>query len=101
MKTILVTGSAGFIGANLVLRLLESQEPTKIVGLDNLNDYYDHSLKQYRLSVISSAVEKSPVQHQYIFVKGGIADRELINKLFMENKVHSSGAQALVKDWPV
>jgi len=47
MKTILVTGSAGFIGANLVLRLLESQEPTKIVGLDNLNNYYDPSLKEY------------------------------------------------------
>ena len=48
MKKILVTGSAGFIGANLVLRLLEG-EPVRIVGLDNLNDYYDPSLKEYRL----------------------------------------------------
>ena len=48
-KTLLITGAAGFIGANLVLRLLESQEPLRIVGLDNLNDYYDPSLKEYRL----------------------------------------------------
>jgi len=56
---ILVTGSAGFIGSNLVLRLLESKEPKGIVGLDNLNNYYDPSLKEYRLSVILSASEES------------------------------------------
>ena len=54
MKSILVTGAAGFIGSNLVLRLLESQEPVKIVGLDNLNNYYDPSLKDYRLSLIEA-----------------------------------------------
>ena len=47
---LLITGSAGFIGSNLVLRLLESEEPLNIIGLDNLNDYYDPSLKEYRLS---------------------------------------------------
>ena len=52
MKNILITGAAGFIGANLVLRLLESEEPLRIVGLDNLNDYYDPSLKEYRLRLI-------------------------------------------------
>jgi len=50
---ILVTGSAGFIGANLVLRLLDSPGSINIVGLDNLNDYYDPSLKEYRLNLIS------------------------------------------------
>ena len=54
MKSILITGAAGFIGANLVLRLLESHEPLKIVGLDNLNSYYDPSLKEYRLGLIEA-----------------------------------------------
>ena len=112
MKTILVTGSAGFIGSNLVLRLLESKEPLKIVGLDNMNNYYDPSLKEYRLSVISSAVEtracremapqvaKSPVKHEYKFVKGDLADKALIDKLFEENKfdiVVNLAAQAGVR----
>ena len=52
MKNILVTGAAGFIGANLVLRLLDSNEPLHIVGLDNMNSYYDPSLKEYRLRQI-------------------------------------------------
>ena len=52
MTSILVTGSAGFIGANLVLRLLDSREPLRIVGLDSLNSYYDPSLKHYRLKQI-------------------------------------------------
>jgi len=100
MKTILVTGSAGFIGSNLVLRLLESQEPIKIVGLDNLNNYYDPSLKEYRLSVISSAVEKSQVGHEYEFVKGDLADKALIDRLFAEYKfdiVVNLAAQAGVR----
>ena len=99
MKTILVTGSAGFIGANLVLRLLESQEPTKIVGLDNLNNYYDPSLKEYRLSLIDDKAKAHP-EHSYSFIKGNIADRELINRLFEENKfdiVVNLAAQAGVR----
>ena len=98
MKTILVTGSAGFIGANLVLRLLESKEPVKIVGLDNMNDYYDPSLKGYRLSVISSAVEKSACE--YTFVRGNIADKALVDSLFAEHKfdiVVNLAAQAGVR----
>ena len=100
MKSILVTGSAGFIGANLVLRLLESPSTIpgasgnlRIVGLDNLNDYYDPSLKEYRLKLIEekyAAVTDSscpaPTGHlQYEFVQGSIADRELVNRLFAEH----------------
>ena len=83
MQTILVTGSAGFIGANLVLRLLESNEPVKIVGLDNLNNYYDPSLKDYRLRVIAEKVQTHP-RHAYSFVKGDIADKALVDQLFVE-----------------
>lgn len=99
MKTILVTGSAGFIGANLVLRLLEGQEPTMIVGLDNLNNYYDPSLKDYRLKVIDDKA-KAHLEHSYSFIKGSIADRELINRLFAEYKfdiVVNLAAQAGVR----
>ena len=87
MKSILVTGSAGFIGSNLVLRLLQGKEPVKIVGLDNMNDYYDPSLKEYRLSVISSALEKSPVKHEYEFVRGSIADKPLVDSAHCYNRV--------------
>jgi nucleoside-diphosphate-sugar epimerase len=81
MKTILVTGSAGFIGSNLVLRLFKELKNATIVGIDNLNNYYDPSLKEYRLSVIEKAL---PVGIEYKFVKGSIADRELINQLFQQ-----------------
>ena len=99
MKSILVTGSAGFIGANLVLRLLGSQELLHIVGLDNMNSYYDPSLKEYRLSVIDSQYKKHH-EHEYCFIKGSIADRELVNKLFEEHKfdiVVNLAAQAGVR----
>ena len=99
MKTILVTGSAGFIGANLVLRLLEGQEPVMIVGLDNLDDYYDPSLKDYRLKVIDEKASKQ-IQHKFRFIKGNIADRGLVNKLFDEYKfiiVVNLAAQAGVR----
>ena len=96
---VLVTGSAGFIGANLVLRLLESKEPVKIVGLDNMNDYYDPSLKEYRLGLIEAKAKEHPV-HEYSFVKGSIADRELVNGLFQEHNfdiVVNLAAQAGVR----
>lgn len=81
-KTILVTGSPGFIGANLVLRLLKEMSSGTVVSLDNMNDYYDPALKEYRLSLIEKADETSQVKH--IFVKGSIADKALIDKLFAE-----------------
>ena len=74
-----------------MLRLLREGlrgEAVRIVGLDNLNSYYDPSLKEYRLSVISSAVEKTPVGHEYRFVKGDLADKALIDKLFVDEKPH-------------
>ena len=79
MKTILVTGSAGFIGSNLVLRLFKEMQEGTIVGLDNLNDYYDPTLKDYRLSEIEKA---KPAGIKYEFVKGDLADKALIDGLF-------------------
>lgn len=81
MQSILVTGSAGFIGTNLLLRLLESQKPLTIVGLDNLNNYYDPSLKNYRLGLIVDKAKAHP-EHNYIFIKGSIADKVLVDELF-------------------
>ena len=83
-KYILVTGSAGFIGSNLVLRLLDSQEPLSIIGLDNLNDYYDPSLKEYRLRKIQEKADAAQ-RHTYKFIKGDLADKALIDRLFEEN----------------
>ncbi len=79
-KTILVTGSPGFIGANLVLRLLREMNAGTVVSLDNMNDYYDPKLKEYRLSLIEKAAETSPVKH--VFVKGSIADKALLDQVF-------------------
>lgn len=77
-STILVTGAAGFIGANLVLRLLKEIENSSIIGLDNLNDYYDPSIKDFRLKEI----EKAESSNKWVFVKGNLADKELIEKIF-------------------
>ncbi|MBR5419991.1 MAG: NAD-dependent epimerase/dehydratase family protein [Lachnospiraceae bacterium] len=84
-QSILLTGAAGFIGANLALRLLkdESLKDMHIIGLDNVNDYYDPAIKEYRLKQIAAAAEGS--SSEWTFVKGSIADEELIKKLFAEN----------------
>ncbi len=82
-KTILVTGSPGFIGANLVLRLLAEMKDGTIVSFDNMNDYYDPNLKEYRLSLIEKSAETSTVSH--VFIHGSIADNNLIEKIFSEH----------------
>lgn len=81
-KTVLVTGCPGFIGANLVMRLLREMGSGHIISLDSMNDYYDPSLKEYRLSLVEAAAAKSPVEHT--FIKGNMADRELVNSLFVQ-----------------
>ena len=97
-KTVLVTGSPGFIGANLVIRLLKTLPSGTVVSLDNLNDYYDVSLKEWRLNQINAAAAASSVRH--VFVKGSIGDKELVNSLFRQYRfdvVVNLAAQAGVR----
>ena len=77
-KTILLTGAAGFIGAYLAMRLIEDAPSAHIVGIDNMNDYYDPALKEFRLSQIKK------LNGKFTFIRGDIADKALIDKLFTE-----------------
>ena len=98
-KTILITGAAGFIGANLVMELMKSGEPMTLIGLDNMNDYYDVSIKEYRLSEINKLAVGNP-QIKWSFVKGDLADKALIDRIFEEYKfdiVVNLAAQAGVR----
>lgn len=85
-KKILVTGSAGFIGSNLVKELLKTNEEISIIGFDSVNDYYDVSIKEYRLAEIEKLAESKP-KCKYTFIKGNLADKALIEKIFTENKI--------------
>ena len=80
-KVLLVTGAAGFIGANLVMELLRTVEPVTVVGLDNMNDYYDVALKEFRLQEIEKVAAAHPTS-QWEFIKGDIADKPLLDSLF-------------------
>lgn len=82
-KTVLVTGGAGFIGSNLILELMRTINKLNLVSIDNLNDYYDVSIKEWRLSEIEKELEKH-AGIEYHFVKGDIADKNLIDKIFSD-----------------
>lgn len=98
-KTVLITGAAGFIGSNLVMELLRTVNPVHIIGIDNMNDYYDVSLKDYHLTEIEKLAAEHPVS-KWEFVRGSIADKPLIDKLFADYKpeiVVNLAAQAGVR----
>ena len=97
-RSVLITGSPGFIGANLVLRLLKDMTGGTIVSLDNMNDYYDPQLKEYRLKRIEKAASASAARH--VFVRGSIADKALVDRVFSEYRpslVVNLAAQAGVR----
>ena len=98
-KNIIITGAAGFIGSNLVMELMRSGEPMTLIGLDNMNDYYDVSLKEYRLSEIEKLAQANP-QISWTFIKGDLADKALIDSIFAGHKpdiVVNLAAQAGVR----
>ena len=97
-KNILVTGSPGFIGAKLVMRLLKEMNSGTVISFDIMNNYYDPKLKEYRLKEIEKITEKSTAKH--VFIKGNLADKEKLDSVFAEYKpavVVNLAAQAGVR----
>ena len=98
-RTVLVTGAAGFVGANLVMELLKSQSRIAIIGYDNVNNYYDVSLKEWRLAQIAKLAEQKP-KSSWTFVKANLADKKALNDVFDQYKpsvVVNLAAQAGVR----
>lgn len=92
-KTVFITGASGFIGSNLAKRILTTEPDTKVIGLDNMNDYYDVRIKEARLAELQKF-------ENYTFIKGNLADKALINGIFEQyhpNIVVNLGAQAGVR----
>ena len=92
-KTVFITGASGFIGSNLAKRILTTEPDTKVVGLDNMNDYYDVRIKEARLAELQNF-------ENYTFIKGDLADKKLIDSIFEQyhpNIVVNLGAQAGVR----
>lgn len=98
-KTVLVTGAAGFIGSNLVKNLIKLTDNIEIIGIDNMNEYYDVNIKKFRLNEIKKLVETKD-NVKWKFIKGSISDKPLINQVFSEYKpdiVVNLAAQAGVR----
>lgn len=97
-KTVLITGAAGFIGAFLTIELLKNEQAT-IIGLDSMNDYYEVSLKKWRLEKIAEAAKANPMS-KWVFIQGNMADKALTDSIFAEYKpniVVNLAAQAGVR----
>jgi len=98
-KTVFITGAAGFIGANLAKVLLSHVDGVKIIGLDNMNDYYDVAIKEYRLAELEQLAQAKSTS-QWVFIPGNLADKALVDQIFAEHKpdiVVNLAAQAGVR----